>query len=180
MECVRCQHEIAEGARFCASCGASQHGASTAPLGGRRLARSRAGKIAGVCEGIADYVGVDPTFIRLLWVILSVMPGILIGGVIAYLLAWLVMPEGPAVAAPVQPRSKIYRSTGDRKVGGVCGGLAEYFGVDATPIRLLWLILSVLPGAIVGGLVVYVVAWIVIPKAPMPALSATTGPLTTV
>ncbi|MGH9145849.1 MAG: PspC domain-containing protein [Vicinamibacterales bacterium] len=180
MECVRCQHEIAEDARFCASCGASQQGASNKSFGGRRLTRSRAGQIAGVCEGIADYVGVDPTFIRLLWVILSVIPGILIGGVIAYLLAWLVMPEGPVVAAPVQARSKIYRSTSDRKVGGVCGGLAEYFGVDATPLRLLWLILSVLPGAIVGGLVVYIVAWIVIPKAPMPTLTASPGPLTTV
>ena len=178
MECVRCQHEIAEDARFCPSCGARQHVASDA-FGARPLVRSRGGKIAGVCEGIADYVGVDPTFVRLLWVILSVIPGILIGGVIAYLLAWLVMPEGPPTAAPLLTRSKIYRSTTDRKVGGVCGGLAEYFGVDATPIRLLWLILSVLPGAIVGGLVVYVVAWIVIPKATVVALTANPGPLAT-
>jgi phage shock protein PspC (stress-responsive transcriptional regulator) len=145
-------------------------------FGARRLTRSKDGKIAGVCEGIADYVGVDPTFIRLLWVILSVIPGVLIGGVIAYLLAWLVMPEGPPVSAPLQQPSKIYRSTSDRKVAGVCGGLAEYFGVDATPIRLLWLILSVLPGAIFGGLIVYVVAWILIPKAPAAALATTPMP----
>jgi phage shock protein PspC (stress-responsive transcriptional regulator) len=177
MRCGHCQHEIAEHANFCPSCGARQ-GSASEPFGTRRLTRSRHGKIAGVCEGIADYVGVDPTFIRLLWVILSVIPGVLIGGVIAYLLAWLVMPEGPPTAGPIQTRAKIYRSTSDRRVGGVCGGLAEYFGVDATPIRLLWLILSVLPGALVGGLIVYIVAWIVIPKAPMPALTASPGSTT--
>jgi phage shock protein PspC (stress-responsive transcriptional regulator) len=172
MECLWCRQEIDGNARFCPSCGARQH-ASDGRFGARRLTRSRDGKIAGVCEGIADYVGVDPTFIRLLWVILSVIPGVLIGGVIAYLLAWLVMPEGPPASAPLQQRSKIYRSTSDRKVAGVCGGLAEYFGVDATPIRLLWVILSVLPGAIFGGLIVYVVAWILIPKAPAAALATT-------
>ena len=178
MECVRCRREIAEDAQFCASCGARQGtGPNTSET--RRLVRSRTGKIAGVCEGIADYVGVDPTFVRLLWVILSVVPGILIGGVIAYLLAWLVMPEGPPTATPIQARAKIYRSTTNRKVGGVCGGLAEYFGVDATPIRLLWVILSVLPGCIFGGLLVYVVAWIVIPRAPVPTLSTDTSTLTT-
>ena len=178
MRCAHCQHEMPEEAHFCPSCGARQHPGLDA-FGTRRLTRSRNGKIAGVCEGIADYLGVDPTFVRLLWVILSVMPGIFIGGVIAYLLAWLVMPEGPPAAAPIQARARIYRSTTDRKVGGVCGGLAEYFGVDATPIRLLWVILSVLPGCVVGGFLVYVVAWIVIPKAPIPALTTDSSSLTT-
>src|SRR5574341_373889 len=172
MRCANCQHELADDANFCPSCGARQRALSD-PFGGRRLVRSKSGKIAGVCEGIADYVGVDPTFVRLLWVILSVVPGIFIGGVIAYLLAWLVMPEGPATAVQTEVRSKIYRSISDRKIGGVCGGLAEYFGVDATPIRLLWVILSVLPGALFGGLIVYIVAWVVIPKAPVAALTTT-------
>ncbi|HEY7447065.1 MAG TPA: PspC domain-containing protein [Vicinamibacterales bacterium] len=178
MRCAHCQFEIPEDVRFCPSCGARQ-GAGPETSGARRLVRSRTGKIAGVCEGIADYVGVDPTFVRLLWVILSVVPGILIGGVIAYLLAWLVMPEGPPSATPVQARATIYRSATNRKVGGVCGGLAEYFGVDATPIRLLWVILSVLPGCIFGGLIVYAVAWIVIPRAPLPTLSTDASTLTT-
>ena len=103
------------------------------------------------------------------------VPGMLIGGVIAYLLAWLAMPEGPATAVQTEAPSKIYRSISDRKIGGVCGGLAEYFGVDATPIRLLWVILSVLPGALFGGLIVYVVAWVVIPRAPVAALTTTTA-----
>jgi phage shock protein PspC (stress-responsive transcriptional regulator) len=59
------------------------------------------------------------------------------------------------------------RSRSDRKIGGVCGGLAEYLGVDSTPLRLLWVVLSILPGAIAGGLIAYVIAWIVIPNPPL-------------
>jgi phage shock protein PspC (stress-responsive transcriptional regulator) len=66
---------------------------------------------------------------------------------------------------------RLTRSITNRRIAGVCGGLAEYLGVDATPLRLLWLLLSVLPGAIVGGLVVYLAAWLIIPKASGPALT---------
>ena len=46
----------------------------------------------------------------------------------------------------------------------MCGGLAEYFGVDATPIRLLWVILSILCGAVIGGVIAYLIAWVIIPR----------------
>jgi phage shock protein C len=55
------------------------------------------------------------------------------------------------------------RSATDSKIAGVCGGIGEYFGVDATIVRLVWLALSVVPGGIVGGVLAYVLAWIVIP-----------------
>lgn len=132
----------------------------------KRLTRSRANaKIAGVCAGLADYFEVDPTFVRAAWVALSIVPGAVIGGVIAYLLVWMVMPEGPAtVTEPVRPR--LTRSVTNTKLAGVCGGLAEYFDVDATPIRVLWIVLSVVPGCILGGALVYLAAWILIPKGP--------------
>jgi phage shock protein PspC (stress-responsive transcriptional regulator) len=61
-------------------------------------------------------------------------------------------------------RSKVLtRSSTDSKIAGVCGGLAEYFGIDATIVRLTWLALSVFPGGIVGGVVAYILAWVVIP-----------------
>lgn len=61
-------------------------------------------------------------------------------------------------------RSKVLtRSSTDSKIAGVCGGLAEYFGIDATIVRLVWLALSVFPGGIVGGIVAYLLAWVVIP-----------------
>lgn len=61
----------------------------------RRLVRSkRDRKIAGVCGGLAEYLHVDPTAVRLGWVLLTLFPGTLPIGLIGYLLAWLIMPEG--------------------------------------------------------------------------------------
>jgi len=61
----------------------------------RRLVRSRRNrKIAGVCGGIAEYMSVDPTIVRLLWVLLTIFPGTLLVGLIGYFVAWLIMPEG--------------------------------------------------------------------------------------
>jgi phage shock protein PspC (stress-responsive transcriptional regulator) len=169
MTCIRCQDQLADGTRYCPSCGADQ-ASSDRPFGGRRLTRSRTdGRIAGVCAGIADYLGVDPTLVRLVWIVLSIVPGVIIGGVLAYLLAWLIMPEANAVPSHTASGARLFRSRTDRKVAGVCGGLAEYLHVDPTPLRLLWVILTVLPGAIAGGLIAYIVAWIIIPSTPQPA-----------
>ena len=55
---------------------------------------------------------------------------------------------------------KLYRSKTNRQLAGVCGGLAEYFNVDATLIRVLFLILAVFGGT---GLVIYVVMWLIVP-----------------
>ena len=146
----------------------------------RRLTRSRSNRsIAGVCAGLADYFEVDVVLVRAAWVVFSIVPGAIIGGVIAYLAAWLVMPEATE-AAPIPQGRRLTRSVADERIAGVCGGLAEYFGVDATPIRLLWVILSVLCGAVIGGVIAYVIAWIIIPPSaqvevstPVPASSGT-------
>ncbi len=58
---------------------------------------------------------------------------------------------------------RLYRSTEDRMIAGVCGGLGEYFGIDSTLIRLVLLFLVIWGG---GGILVYIIAWIVIPEAP--------------
>jgi phage shock protein PspC (stress-responsive transcriptional regulator) len=58
----------------------------------------------------------------------------------------------------------LYRSRANRKIAGVCGGLAEYFGVDATIIRIIAVIL-LLPGWIPGFLP-YVILWVVVPEEP--------------
>jgi phage shock protein C len=55
---------------------------------------------------------------------------------------------------------KLYRSQSQRMLAGVCGGLAEYFNIDATVMRVLFLILAVFGGS---GLVLYLVMWIVVP-----------------
>jgi phage shock protein C len=58
---------------------------------------------------------------------------------------------------------KLYRSKTDRKLAGVCGGLAQYFNLDATLIRVLFVVLAVLGGS---GLVLYLAMWIIVPKEP--------------
>jgi phage shock protein PspC (stress-responsive transcriptional regulator) len=137
----------------------------------RRLTRSRAdGTLAGVCAGLAEYLEVDVVLVRAAWVVFSIVPGAIIGGVIAYLAAWLVIPEA-SEAVPSGPGRRLTRSLTDKKIAGVCGGLAEYFGVDATPIRVLWVILSILCGAIVLGVLAYLLAWLIIPRPPDAAVS---------
>ncbi len=63
----------------------------------------------------------------------------------------------------MDPTRKLYRSKTNRQVAGVCGGLARHFNVDATLIRVLFVLLAVLGGS---GLVLYVAMWIIIPKEP--------------
>jgi phage shock protein C len=61
---------------------------------------------------------------------------------------------------------KLYRSRTDRKLAGVCGGLAQYFNLDATLIRVLFVALAVFGGS---GLVIYLVMWIIVPNEPQGA-----------
>ena len=59
---------------------------------------------------------------------------------------------------------RFYRSTTDRVVGGVAAGLAEYFALDPVLIRLLFVLFAIFGG---GGVLVYIIMWIVIPEKPM-------------
>jgi phage shock protein PspC (stress-responsive transcriptional regulator) len=62
------------------------------------------------------------------------------------------------------PRSKrLYRSVRDRRIAGVCGGVAAYLGVDSFLIRILW-VLACFVGFI--GVVAYFAAWIIVPESP--------------
>lgn len=56
---------------------------------------------------------------------------------------------------------KLYRSKTDRRIAGVCGGLAEYFNIDATLVRLLFVLGLLLVG---GTFWAYIIMWIVIPE----------------
>ena len=128
--------------------------------------RSATGRVAGVCSGIAEYLDTDVTLVRLAWVVLSIVPGSIIGGVVAYLAAWLVMPDADKLASPSDPSSRkwLTRSTTDRKFAGVCGGLGDYFEIDSTVVRVVWVILGIVPGCFILGLLAYLVAWFIIPE----------------
>ena len=55
---------------------------------------------------------------------------------------------------------KLFRSNRNKVIAGVCGGIAEYFGVDPTIVRIIWLI-CILPGGI--GLIAYIICWVAMP-----------------
>ena len=54
-----------------------------------------------------------------------------------------------------------YRSKKDRMIAGVCGGLADYLGVDPTFVRMLWILITLLYGF---GLLLYLIAWLIVPE----------------
>lgn len=56
---------------------------------------------------------------------------------------------------------KLYKSSTDKKLAGVCGGIAEYFNIDSTLVRLGWVLFSLLGGS---GLLAYIIAAIIIPE----------------
>ncbi|MBE3592760.1 MAG: PspC domain-containing protein [Thermoanaerobacter sp.] len=60
-------------------------------------------------------------------------------------------------------QKRLYRSKENRMFGGVCGGIAEYFNIDPTIVRLVWAFAAVAWGS---GILAYIIAWIVIPERP--------------
>jgi phage shock protein C len=108
MFCPQCGKEYSERVNFCCHCGTAL---SAPPRPSKRLFRSRQDrKIAGVCGGFADYLELDATLVRLIWLMLAFFGG---WGVIGYLIAWIIMPQerevveerasAPAPAAQLAP-----------------------------------------------------------------------------
>jgi len=64
---------------------------------------------------------------------------------------------------------KLTRSVDDRWVAGVCGGLGEHFGIDPTLIRVIFVLATLLFSAVVGGLVLYAILWVIMPEAGVPS-----------
>lgn len=58
---------------------------------------------------------------------------------------------------------KLYRSTQNKQLCGVCGGMAEYFNIDPTIVRLIWALAVIFAGA---GILAYIVCAFIIPEQP--------------
>jgi phage shock protein C len=102
MYCNACGKAIADDARFCAYC-STVVGNPPVP---KKLIRSRSDrKIAGVCAGMGRYLDLDATLVRLVWVLVTLMGGVL-PGVVVYVLAWIVVPEEPEMR-PVAARQPV-------------------------------------------------------------------------
>ena len=106
MICPNCQKEIADGSKFCYNCGARLSTDAPPPpaysaMPQKRLMRSsRDKKLGGVCAGLADYFDLDPTIVRVVWLLAVFLGGT---GILAYLVLWIVLPLAPPVTAVTAP-----------------------------------------------------------------------------
>ena len=73
---------------------------------------------------------------------------------------------GWAISVVRERPHKLRRSRSNRKIAGVCGGIAEFFGLNPATVRIVWLLLGLAYGC---GVVAYVIAWIAIPRAQRPS-----------
>jgi phage shock protein C len=116
MTCPSCQKEIADGSKFCYNCGAKLAGAEAgtpsavppppAYAASKKLMRSsRDKKIGGVCAGLADYFDLDPTIVRVVWLLAIFFAGT---GFLVYVVLWVVLPlaplDAPAASVPTVSR----------------------------------------------------------------------------
>jgi phage shock protein PspC (stress-responsive transcriptional regulator) len=149
-----------------------------------RLYRDSGDKmIGGVCSGIANYLGIDPAIVRILFAIISF--GGFGLGFLAYIILWIILP--PKDLGDFSGK-RLYRNPDDKVISGVSGGLAAYFGRKSSTIRLIFaapLILNILfsvlswpffhegsfvPNIVFGSLtgtfiLAYIILWIVLPEA---------------
>lgn len=99
MYCGSCGREIPGNFRFCSECGAPANAGASAPTQQRALRRPQTDrKIAGVCAGLAQYMDVDVTLVRIIFLVLLFWPpGV---GLILYVVCWIVMPQEPRLLPP--------------------------------------------------------------------------------
>lgn len=132
----------------------------------RHLYRSRSNKvIAGVCGGFAEYFGVDPTIVRLIWVLVTLTYGL---GLIAYIIAAIVIPEGGfenynqgQYGGQSSEGSSEYNKPvrQDNRTNVIIGGVLILVGLGAVAKRyvhwidfsLLWPVLLI----VIGGLIIF-------------------------
>ena len=107
MYCNFCGKQIQDDANLCAYCGRQVGYVAARP---QKMMRPPKGspdrKIAGVCAAFAEYFDIDVTIVRVVWLIVALFGG---GGVLAYIIAWIVIPEAPAVVmVPAPPAVQPY------------------------------------------------------------------------
>ena len=135
-------------------------------------------KIGGVCAGIANFFGIDPTIVRLIALILLVFYGT---GLLAYIILWICVPSS-AHQVIGSSQKRLFRDISNKTIGGVCAGLANYFDVSIGVTKALFVVgalisfpLTVFGNIHIGGFFfpglnfffvsLYIILWIVIPPA---------------
>jgi phage shock protein C len=77
-------------------------------------------------------------------------------------------PVTPPSVAPRYKEKRLMRSSRDVKIAGVCAGFGEYFDVDPTVVRFVWVLLFLLPVPVFPAFLGYIAAWLIMPRAPLP------------
>ena len=113
--------------------------------------------IAGVASGISNYFQVDPIIIRIIFLASLFAGGF---GFFAYIICWIGIPSKDG-SEPIITR-RYYRDMDDKVIGGVAMGIAKYFSVDVSIIRILFIV-SIFFGGF--GLIVYFILWFITPEA---------------
>ncbi len=153
----------------------------------KRLYRDEQNKVlGGVCSGIANYFGIEPWIVRILWLFLIGL------NVLAYIIMWIAVPS-TSVKVVGGVRKRLFRDIDNKVIGGVAAGLSKYFGIQVWIIRILFLIpfirfvvnfehmhlfqfwdapdfpnfldITFSPGAVF----IYIVLWLVLPEAKTSA-----------
>ncbi len=137
--------------------------------------------IGGVCSGLAHYLKIDPTVVRVLFALISF--GGFGAGLLIYIVLWIVLPER---ALQSNIKKRLFRDPDNKVIGGVSSGLANYFNIAVWIPRLIFIapfVLGFIPSIFdfspapffftsgIGGTLffTYVVLWIVLPKATTAA-----------
>jgi len=130
----------------------------------KKLYRSRKNKVLlGVCGGIGDYFRLDPFFIRLMVIFLAIVT-VGLPAIIIYFVCVIIIPKEPK-GYHAKPYKKLYRSTKNYKIAGICGGIAEIFNWDPTWVRIIYMVFMILSG-VFPLFIVYLISWALIPKGP--------------
>lgn len=135
--------------------------------------------LGGVCSGLAHYLRIDATIVRLLFALISLGYG---AGFLIYIVLWIVLP-GRELSLNI--RRRLFRNPDQKVLGGVCSGLAAYFNIAVWIPRLVF-VSPVILGLFVGSMLpdtffwfpgilsipfsgtlslVYIILWIVVPAA---------------
>jgi phage shock protein PspC (stress-responsive transcriptional regulator) len=140
--------------------------------------------LGGVCGGLANYLRIDPTIVRVLFAIITL--GGFGSGVLLYIILWIVLP---AKGMESTARRRLYRNPDTKVIGGVAGGISAYFNIPVWVPRVVFampLILGLVntifrniwgfwgfdsvPHMVFSGFggtltLIYIILWIVIPEA---------------
>lgn len=120
------------------------------------------GKIAGVCSGLSEYLEVDVSLIRLIWVIFAVFGG---AGIFIYIIAALIIPRKPENEVEIvvndEDDKHLTRDMDNAVIFGVCSGIAKHFNMDISIVRIIFLLMGLY---FASGIFLYLVLALILPK----------------